>query len=76
MFSEELKKARLSAYLTQKRLSEETSIPLGNIKNWERGNYLPSAKSWSAIYDFFVSRVSTTELKKSYLSEKTKRRKK
>lgn len=72
MFCDELKKARLSAYLTQKRLSELTHIPLSNIKNWERGNYLPSANSWNILYEFLKPRVLTNDMKNCYLAEKTR----
>lgn len=77
MFKDELKRARLSAYLTQKALSEKTSIPLSNIKNWECGNYLPSQHYWAILYDFFLAKTRTTplthtlvELKHAYLREK------
>lgn len=72
-FKEELKKARLSAFLTQKGLAEQTGLSLGSIKNWERGNYLPSTTAWESLCDFFMYRTSFKELNKEYLLEKTQR---
>ena len=39
---------------TQKALAEKTGIPLGSIKNWECGNYLPSVQSWEKLQSFFT----------------------
>ena len=75
-FNEELKKARLSVYLTQKGLAEQTGLPLGSIKNWERGNYLPSTASWETLCKFFVPRIPFSNVKNEYLFEKTQRGKK
>lgn len=75
-FSKELKKARLSMYLTQKRLAEKTGIPLTNIKNWECGYYLPSAESWEKLYNYFVTKIPFSNVKNEYLLEKTQRGKK
>ena len=72
-FKDEFKKARLSVYLTQKGLAQELDIPVGSIKNWERGNYLPSASAWEKITKFFSPRIPFSQVKNEYLFEKTQR---
>jgi transcriptional regulator with XRE-family HTH domain len=72
MFKDELKRVRLSACMTQKALAEKTGIPLGSIKNWERGNYLPSVRSWEKLQSYFMlnTRVLTVALSDEYYKEK------
>ena len=72
MFKDELKRVRLSACLTQKALAEKTGIPLGSVKNWECGNYLPSVQSWEKLQSFFMlnTRVLTGTLNDEYYKEK------
>lgn len=72
MFKDELKRVRLSACMTQKALAEKTGIPLGSVKNWECGNYLPSVQSWEKLQSFFMlnTRVLTVALSDEYYKEK------
>lgn len=75
MFKDELKRVRLSACLTQKALAEKTGIPLGSVKNWECGNYLPSVQSWEKLQSFFMlnTRVLTGTLNDEYYKEKVQK---
>lgn len=75
MFKDELKRVRLSACLTQKALAEKTGIPLGSVKNWECGNYLPSVQSWEKLQSFFMlnTRVLTGALNDEYYKEKVQK---
>jgi transcriptional regulator with XRE-family HTH domain len=74
MFKDELKRARLSASLTQRALSDLTGIPLGSIKNWERGNYLPSVQSWEKLYECLRAKAPRTNpLYNAYYDEKVKK---
>ena len=75
MFKDELKRTRLSACLTQKTLAEKTGLPLGSIKNWECGNYLPSVRSWEKLQSYFMlnTRVLTGTLSDEYYKEKVQK---
>ena len=70
MFKDVLKTKRLALCLTQKQLSEKTGIALSNIKNWERGNYLPSSEHWEILYNFFLIEDTAYNLQQVYLKEK------
>lgn len=70
LFKDVLKTKRLAVCLTQKQLSEKTGIALSNIKNWERGNYLPSGEHWETLYNFFLIEATAHDLQQAYLKEK------
>lgn len=73
MFKRELKRIRLSLFMTQKEFADRATIPLGTYKNWELGIQLPSPSNWKKLLRFYgvqKSVVQSADLEIFYEMEK------
>lgn len=69
-FSGALKRARATARVTQRQLSDQTGIPLPSIRAWEQGKVLPNFDNMEILLSFFKRHYCHKPLEAEYIKSK------